>query len=141
MSSLSATIASLQNLIEKKSPCSSDCIYSIFLYHRVFRKLSLQTCNFFNGRSVIFLFVSDSFYLLSGSFSFFALHTMWVIDVVQKAVAEGEGSSTPKCVWDWESPRRSVQAPIVGRSQRVATTQKSLHWFSEESETVYYVDS
>ena len=66
---------------------------------------------------------------------------MWVIDVVQKAVAEGEGSSTPKCVWDWESPRRSVQAPIVGRSQRVATTQKVLHWFSEESETVYYVDS
>ena len=77
---------------------------------------------------------------LSGSLSFFALHTMWVIDVVQKAVAEGEGSSTPKCVWDWESPRRSVQAPIVGRSQRVATTQKVLHWFSEESETVYYVD-
>ena len=83
---------------KKKSPRSSDCIYSIFLYHRVFRKLSLQTCNFFNGRSVIFLFVSDSFYLLSGSFSIFALHTMWVIDVVQKAVEEGEGSSTPKCL-------------------------------------------
>ena len=35
---------------------------------------------------------------LSGSLSFFALHTMWVIDVVQKAVEEGEGSSTPKCL-------------------------------------------
>ena len=67
---------------------------------------------------------------------------MWVIDVVQKAVEEGEGSSTPKClglgVSETLSSSSNCRSSVATRHDHPEGVR---HWFSEESETVYYVDS